>query len=109
MGELYLANAFSLGMLSDFPARLTVYEVDDRLAGDLLRRGFISCVGHESTAKIIEKRTGVKVPVQRISIKLERGDRVLVFQLLKRLPEGKVLSEEELLEIPCKWLLVEVK
>jgi len=33
------------------------------------------------------------------AIKLQIGDAVLVFQLLQRLPEGKILNEEELREV----------
>jgi len=61
-----------------------------------LERGFVSAVGHEATAKVLSRILGVEVPVNRIRIKMEPGDEAVVFRLHERLPEGKVLSAEEL-------------
>jgi hypothetical protein len=69
-------------------------------------------VGHESTAQVLTLLTGVETPVNRVAITLSPGDRVIIFQLLKRLPEGAVLTREEVLALyeggQASFYLVEV-
>ena len=110
---IYIANSFSLGMLKHPNAMLRVRGINASEVKALLKENaFISSVGHESTAQIITKLTGIYVPFQRNSIYLGAGDKVIVFQLRLRLPEKKLLSEFELQEIIDKglysWKLVEV-
>ena len=108
-GTIYIANAFSLGML-DGDATLSVKEVTDHpaLPTMLKERGFVSALGHEATAKVVSKKLGLEVPANRVAIKLKEGDLLIVFQLLQRLPEGKVLTEEEIESLPMKVYMVEV-
>ena len=97
---LYLANAFSLGMLEN-PQEVTIYvtEIDIEQVKELLANGFTSAIGHESTAAILSNILGIQVPVNRVPIKAKHGDDIIVFQLLQRLPEGKILSEQELQQL----------
>lgn len=62
----------------------------------LEREDLISAIGHKSTADFIKSVCGVEVPVQRTSIDLKPGDAMLTIKLEERLPEGVVLSEEEI-------------
>ena len=109
---IYVANSFSLNMLDFSSSKIktvVVEEIDTETAKKLLSNNdFISAIGHESTAKIISNKLGFEVKANRIQIKLNSNDTVIVFQLLQRLPEGKVLSERELQQIPCKWFKVTV-
>ena len=102
---IYLANAFSLSMLTP-PATVKVTEVSEEEVKRVIANGFTSAIGHDATAKIISTRLGVQVPVNRVAIQLKPGDLLLVFQLLTRLPEGKVLNEEEMKQVAAKWFLV---
>lgn len=72
----------------------------------LLHSKFVSAIGHEATAKLMSMLTSVEIPVNRISIKMLKGDFAIVFRLLQRLPEGKVLSIEELKKIPFEFALL---
>jgi len=65
-----------------------------------LKKGFESAVGHEGTAKLISQLSGVEVPVERKTIFFELGDEGIHFFLKERLPEGKVLTKEELERLP---------
>jgi hypothetical protein len=56
----------------------------------------VSAVGHESTARILSAILGFEVPAQRLTITLTESDIAVAFALDYRLPEGKVLSKEEL-------------
>ncbi|MEM3488155.1 MAG: DUF1874 domain-containing protein [Nitrososphaerota archaeon] len=106
---LYLASAFALGMIEEPIALLKVVRIDVEDAQRWLRVSkYVSIVGHESTANLMSTLLSLPVSVNRANIKLKRGDRVIVFQIMTRLPEGKVLSEEELKSIPTAWYLVEV-
>jgi len=102
---IYVANAFSLSMLTP-PATVKVTEVSEEEVKRVIANGFTSAIGHDATAKIISTRLGVQVPVNRVAIQLKPGDLLLVFQLLTRLPEGKVLNEEEMKQVAAKWFLV---
>jgi hypothetical protein len=73
----------------------------------LLEDGFVSAVGHEGTAQILSQLLGVKVPVSRIQIRMNVGDKAVVFRVLTRLPEGKILTEEELKKLPWTIGLLE--
>ena len=69
---------------------------------------FTSAIGHEATAKLITELTGVYVPLSRIQVTLNPGDNGIVFRLLNRLPEGKVLSYEELKNIQYEFGLLTI-
>ena len=74
--ERYLLNAFSLQMIN-FPAVVNFEEIDS------LPDGLTSAIGHADTAAILG------VPMNRINIKLSKGDVAYVAQLQGgRLPEG---------------------
>lgn len=93
----YIASAFSLSMLGgeEGVIRVSKFTVED--AVEWLQKGkAVSAIGHEGTAQIVSEILGVEVPANRVMIKLDHGDEVLVFQLLQRQPEGKVLSKAEL-------------
>jgi hypothetical protein len=65
-------------------------------ARQLLANGFVSAVGHQSTAEIMSQVLGIPVQYSRQSVFLEPGDEAICFILKQRPPEGKVLSAEEL-------------
>ena len=104
----YIGNAFSLSMLDSFPSDVNVTEVSVEFAKEFVK-GAESVIGHSSTAEVVSRLLGVEVPVNRVMLKLKQGDQLLVFQLLVRLEEGRVLTDEELLELPYKFILVTVK
>ena len=112
-GQTYVANAFSIQMLETTETTkeilLRIKEIDIQTVSEMLKTGpFISAVGHESTSRLMTRLLGVEVPFNRVPIKLRRGDRLIVFQLLTRLEEGKVLSDEELRKIQYKFYEVEI-
>ena len=59
----------------------------------------VSAVGHPATAEVLSTICGFPIQANRIMISLAPGDTLLVFQLLERLPEGKVLSKEEVQQL----------
>jgi len=61
---------------------------------------FVSAVGHKSTADFMSALLGVPIPVNRVRVTMQKGDKAIVFRVLRRLPEGFVATEEELRSIP---------
>jgi len=106
---VFIGNAFSLGMLENKDHTIRVREVEKTDVKQLLAEGnFQSIVGHQATANILTQLLETDIPVNRVSVKLKETDTLIVFQLLQRIEEGRVLSEEEVLALPTKWFLVEV-
>jgi len=110
---VYVSNSLSINMLEDKTA-LEIQAIGLEKAVEVLRweldhgRNFVSCVGHESTAKLMSDLLGIEIPCNRTSIKLQTWDTLLVFQILQRLPEGVVLDEEAVKAVPHKWYLIQV-
>lgn len=103
----YLGNAFSLQMLSlegeslVSIKTLTKEEFKKELKGD-----FVSVVGHADTAQVLTDELGLKIETNRISVNLEKGDVLLVAQLVGgRLPEGATTLPEG---FAFKYLKVEL-
>ena len=96
--KLVLANAFALSMLPPVKEatvhirRLTIEEAREIVHS---AKEIVSAIGHAGTAAILKELLGVEVPVNRIMVTLEKGTPLLVFTLLIRLEEGKVLTKEE--------------
>jgi len=89
-------------------AQVKLRKISIEEARELLRNGFISAVGHEATAKVLSQLLGIEVPANRVTIWLKKGDKAIHFFLKQRLPEGKVLSEEELRKLEFWLVLSEV-
>ena len=74
-----------------------IYEsVTTEEAKDLISDGFISAVGHQSTATVISQLLGTEVNPDRIQYDQQPGDVALVFKLNGRAPEGTIMSVEEI-------------
>lgn len=82
----FLANAFSLQMLKDFPCEIKVSEIAFE---DVKLSTLTSAVGHQDTANVLG------VECNRINVSLEKGDTLFVAQLQGgRLPEGSTTLPE---------------
>lgn len=107
---MYLANAFSLQMVSNFPCDIHVEEIDGIQADYICIQAntpeeyphhIISAVGHADTANVLN------VPCNRINVSLKKGDTLYVAQLIGgRLPEGSTTLPEG---FTFKFLKVTIK
>jgi hypothetical protein len=88
---------------------ISLWEIDLETARKIVREmPFTSAVGHEATAKVLTELLGVEIPYNRITVKMKEGDAGLHFVLRTRLPEGKVLNEEELRQLDFELVLSKV-
>ena len=94
---IYLANSFSLNMIEP-PAILRVDEVGrDEFCN--VAKIANNALGHESTVQLVNTLCGTQLSVNRVAIKAQDSDEIYVVQLMTRLPEGKVLNLNEILEL----------
>ena len=75
----------------------------------LLSRGFVSAVGHQATADLLTSLLQVPVQFNRIAVKAAPGDVLVHFVLRERIPEGKVLTLEELQSLPFDFAISEIE
>jgi len=100
---VYLTNSFTLSMImpdliqSGVIIKASPISLEEAKA--LLQQGFVSAVGHESTARVLSKLLGTDVPFNRVQIAITGGDVIVSFQFLVRLPEGKVLGDDEVMAL----------
>jgi len=96
---LYVLNTLMIPVDFEAKEKYTVYltQITPQIAKELLEeKEFVSAIGHEATAKVLSDLLGINIPYNRIAVKLKAGDSAIHFVLKTRLPEGKVLTEEEL-------------
>ncbi|GJL77002.1 YddF family protein [Nitrosomonas sp.] len=100
----YLINSPILTSYGEwqFSGPLTVVDARARLNGN-----FISAIGHQSSAAFLSTLLKMEIPVNRIEINMQPDDAALVLRLKSRLPEGKVLTHDEIHRIPYElgWLV----
>ena len=65
-----------------------------------IANGYTSAIGHDGAAKALSVLLETDVPVNRVAITMQPGDRALVLRLLNRLPEGAVLDTAAMRDIP---------
>mgnify|MGYP001772702084 CR=1 FL=1 len=97
---MYLTNAFALNMLNKFPANVTVEKLDyGEFCAKLTSTDYVNAIGHSATADLLSTLCSITVTTNRIAVKVNPGDTLLVVTLLQRLDEGKVLSDREILDM----------
>jgi len=78
----------------------------DQAKNLIQNRETISAVGHGPTARVMTDMLGIDVPENRIEFEQQPGQTALVFKLNRRLPEGKILSREEIEQIGYKFQIL---
>ena len=71
-------------------------KVNVQTAKQFVADGFTSAVGHQGTADGLSKILGITIPFNRVAITMQPNDQALVFRLKTRLPEGVILTADQL-------------
>lgn len=66
-----------------------------------------SAIGHRATAEILTELLGTNVPMNRIQYEQQTGEIAIVFKLKSRIPEGKILTREEIEQIGYEFCILE--
>ena len=86
------------------------YELKDitlEQAQDLVHNNdILSAIGHQSTADILTTLLGTTIHMNRIMFEQEQGQKALIFKLLSRPEEGKILTQQEIEQIGYKFQLL---
>lgn len=93
MASLYLLNS---PILPSFGNYTFEGPIDIREAKRIVSNGFVSAIGHEGAAVLLSQLLDQPVCMNRIAVHLKPGDQALVLRLGHRLPEGRILTFEEL-------------
>ena len=107
----WLLSAFSVNMISRFPASVGFEEIGSEEAREVLavEGDFYSAVGHSATAQVLSERLGLEVEPNRVNVTLYPGDSALLAQvILPRLAEGQVLTAEQVTETPIRFFRITV-
>jgi hypothetical protein len=105
---IYLLNSLPNALLVPRAGeKRTIEGITANEAREILAGGFVSAVGHQSTADVLTKKLGLKVEFNRIQLQPQKGDVLVVgaFSPPRRLAEGEFFSEKEILRCPigfCK-------
>lgn len=87
--HLYLVNALSLNMAAEAEGAFRWRAIPPAEVREVLAEGFVSAIGHEDMARILSGMLGLEVPVNRATLAVQPGDRLVVAQYRgPRLPEG---------------------
>ncbi len=106
--KIIIAAAFSLSMLPSqqkvtwlWIRRIEKVEIVKQIIEEAKKKGIVieSAVGHEATAQLLTKLLGIEVPMRRVAVTMTPETALIVFQLLTRLPEGKILTEQEVQQL----------
>lgn len=65
-----------------------------------------SAIGHKGTALILSEMLRTEIPTNRVQAHMEPGSEALVFKLMNRLPEGTILSSEELKSLEFEFWII---
>lgn len=98
---LYILNSLSFSSLPD-KGVIKWKKITLNDAKKILKRyqTFVSAIGHETTSQLLSSLLNQDIPKNRIMVKINEGDKAIVFQLRQRLPEGKVITSlQEIQEI----------
>jgi hypothetical protein len=95
---LYLFNTTIMPNEGTFTNR----KVTEAEVRQILRRfsnNFTSAIGHQATADAFNSLFAVGVEVNRIPATMAEGDEAIALKIMGRLPEGQILTTEELNKI----------
>ena len=103
----YIGNAFSPNMVGEAVVEITPCHSTD------VPDDAASVVGHESTAAVLSELLRRPVPVNRVAVSLDPGDRLYLVALTSggkpyRPPEGAVLDEVALSALRLEWRRIQI-
>jgi hypothetical protein len=80
-----------------------------RDAKEILRAGFISAIGHHSTAEFLTELLEIPCVTNRISVSMKVGDVAVVFSFVERQAEGVILEKQQIKKLPYELAVLERK
>ena len=106
MSEIAISNALSISMISS-GGQLKIIPTTLQQVRELIKDKEVkSYIGHLATAKLVSNLLGIEIPVSREMFQFDwENNTLIVFSMMTRLPEGKELSEHEIMDMYNKGLI----
>ncbi len=103
---MFLLSSFSLSMIENYPADIHFEEISQDEIKNLISQNKIEFyIGHPSYAEVLSEIFDKKIEAVRFKLTIKKGEDFIVAQLItNRLPEGKVLTKEEIKKIEIKFI-----
>lgn len=70
---------------------------------NLVGEGFQSAIGHKSTAQVLSTLLGVEVVSHRVNYRQKTGEQAIIFELIRRPPEGATLDSHDIINIGYRF------
>jgi hypothetical protein len=106
--KVFLANALSISMFFNYlkpgeyvDVRIKELDMEDvkKILNESENKGdlIISAIGHQTTADFLSEILGREITANRFDVRYDNESKcIIVFVLGERLPEGKILTKDEL-------------
>lgn len=107
---MFLLSSFSLSMIENFPADIKLEELPFNTVKELAEKGeLVYKIGHSSYAQVLSEMLGTEINAVREKIIIKKGEKALIAQIITdRLPEGKILTSEEIKKLKIKFIKLEI-
>jgi len=107
-----LLSSFSFSMIEEYPCEIRAEEISLTEIKEKIKKGEIDFkIGHSSFAEVLSQMLDFKIEAIREKIKLKKGETVIIAQIFgsTRLPEGKILTSEEIRNLEIKFIQISLK
>lgn len=94
-----LLNAISTSMMPKGGIVVITPLTMEQAKATLQYYGFVSYIGHPATAQLLTTLLGINIPANRGQFIATTETIAIVVSILERLPEGKILGFEELMQL----------
>lgn len=107
---MILLSSFSFSMISEFPVEIKAKEISLEEVKKLAKEDKLDFkIGHSSYATLLSEMLEIKILPKREKVTFTRGEKAIVAQIITdRLPEGKVLTEEELKRLQIRFIEIQI-
>jgi len=104
-----ILSSFSFSMIEEYPCEIRAEEISLNEIKEKIKKGEIDFkIGHPSFAEVLSQMLDFKIEAIREKIKLKKGDTAIIAQIFgsTRLPEGKILTSNEIKKLEIKFIKI---
>ena len=99
-------------MVDEYPCEIEAKEISIDKLKEKIKNGEIDFkIGHPSFAEVLSQMLECKIESVREKIKLKKGETAIIAQIFgnTRLPEGKILSSQEIKKLEIRFIEITIK
>jgi len=106
--RVVITNTFSTNMVEK-DGYLFFGRITEQMAANILYahdKEVLSIIKQQSLADLLSVRLGVVIPTNNVGYIMQKDDQVIVVKPQRLIEKGKVLSLDEIREMPIKFMLI---